>query len=117
MHYDHPDVKVRQRLTLVVYKHGTNFKPRKNKRGVLVPSCVDYEVASIRECTMFPPRLLRLILSNPYDYFNEALSDLPFENWYTIALTSEGDYDLGKINASDITDVTDRKDDDTLFLH
>lgn len=114
MHYDDPTIMKEQMLEIIVYNH--EWGPiRKKKDGTLYRSSVRYEVASIRRCKLFPPKLLAEIIKDPYRFFNARLSELPFDHWYLVTIQAKA---YGQeVQDFTIVDVTDLKNDDTLFLH
>ncbi len=111
MHYYHESI-TEQILEVVVYNHESGALRRK-KDGTLYRSSVDYQVSSIRACKFFPPKLVEDIIRDPYRFFNKQLSAFPFDRWFLITMKAD-EYLLGEVT---IVDVTDRKDDETLFLH
>jgi hypothetical protein len=118
MHYGNSLIKYDQAFQVAIYKHETNFKPRRNKYGFLTRSCVWYQVTSIRRCKFFPIHLVENILKDPYDFVNEVLSDAPYDNWFLVEFhTSEKGYNLRPLRSFDVSNVTNSKSDDTLFLH
>ena len=107
MHYGDEEHIEKEKLDIVVYKHGTG-KEDYTKKGMLRESSVDYEVTSIQECSFFRPRLLQQILKKPYKFLNNRLSDKPFETWYQLSIKAK-DWDIIEIISCD--NVNDDKND------
>ena len=113
MHYEDDFQKENHILKIVVYKHGTG-EQIKNKKGFLKKDSVHYELASIQECYLFPPKLLVKLINKPYKFFNRILSDMPYENWYELIIKSIFTDNTYKFDIK-VKDVSDGSDE--LKLH
>jgi hypothetical protein len=115
MHYGDNEQLNDAHLSIVIYKHevaGSSFK--RNKNGVVSKRCVDYEIASIRECQKISPRVLNRILSDPYKHLSKDLDNLPTEEFILIKIKDLDGY--GKLKIIPISVVSDHPDE-SMRLH
>jgi hypothetical protein len=98
VHYGDKEQIKHNKLTIVIYKHGT---PRKN--------VFDYDLTSIQECKYFPKLLLKDMLGNTKKIFSKYFKDKKEEEWYEVKLTTLDGYKKIKINS--IKNVSDTKNE------
>ena len=98
MHYGDEEQLKKNELVIVVYKHETN------KEGKF-----DYEIASIKKCEYFPPRLLWRIMKKPKKFLRHAFKDKKAECWYETKIITTDGYEY--INILSVDDVSDTPND------
>lgn len=97
MHYGDANQLAQSKLVVTIYKHATPDE------GVF-----DYEITSISHCCYISIRLLKLILNEPNQYFEDAFKNLNAECWYSVTFTtSEDDFNLIIENIKDISETGD----------
>lgn len=110
MHYGDNYQLAHCHLSVVVYKHSTSGKVRRNRDGLLSRNSVGYELTSIHECSLFPPKLLSMILADPHKYFADHLDPFEFERWYLLDVWQ----DVSQLSVK-VRDVTE--DEEKYRLH
>lgn len=81
MHYGDPQHLQNNHLMVVVYKCEI----------MQFPFDYEYEITSIKQCNLFRPRILRDILNNPDNYFEEILKGKG-EDYYCIMLSENNTF-------------------------